>query len=382
MDFFNNIMGKAFKVRQEDTKYSRMTLDGIKAKLGASDIALCARKAAYDVIVGSKSRTLSEFFRMSKGNIAEGVVEQNLDTLSVPYERQGEYTGKGTYDFMVVHPDILIKVQDLKKVDDPEVKKWYIYALKNKYKYLLVELKTTNGIPVNVHDYWEKQTNIQMDIIAQEIGIEPEEIGTIVYAIELNDGNTKEFPIKYDLEVTTLALEEAMFCLDVIQDYFDWSNGDKENREFEIQNVPRRVGSACMLCDHTDDCLSKTEAIELEDNYNSTLEYIAKYNAEKKNIDKNKGDIKNLLLKLGAKKAFTKDFEVSLRGGNKKKVIDPSKFSDKEKLEIAKKLPDYISVSAKLDGAKVPKDMEWINSDDKYIDKTTSVSMIIKDKKG
>ena len=376
---FSEIMNTAFLAEQEKTSHRRFTFDGLKASVGASDVAGCARKAAYQILFGGEQPTLQEFFLMRKGNVSEGVIEGNLNELGIKYERQGEYFGTGIFDFMLIHPDILIDVNDAGNFSIEA--QGFINRSKGKgCKYILYELKTTNTIPKEPHDYWVRQTNIQAEYIAEAKGISPEEIDIYVYAIELDYGRYAEFHIDYDVEEVMIAQDDALSFVNVIEDYIHFINKEKDTMDLSINDVNRRVGNLCSICKYAHNCLGTGDIIEFPDDMKRELVEIKDYSKKYKNIESMKQDIKSFMMNVNARKGKAPGYAVTIKGGNEKDVINPNSFSDEEKLFLFKKDSILLSINTKA----ISKFKDSENDEDKWIfdkkhltSKKTPISVMI-----
>ena len=377
---FNELMYKAFLIEQDKTKAERLTFTGNDVKVGASSVAGCARKAAYPILFGEEPPTLDEFIRMRKGNISEGVVEGNLDEMGIKYERQGEYRGTGIFDFFLVHPDILIDLSDPGDNLSEDAQKFIQRSIDKGCKFILIELKTTNAIPTEPHDYWVRQVNVQAEYIAEAKGISPEKIDMYVYAMELNDGRNAEFNIPYQVEEVMLAQDDALSFVNVIEDYIAFVNKEKNTMEFTINDVNRRVGNLCSVCKFAHNCLGSGEIIEFPEDIVRTISYVKNWAKQEKNVKASKDEIKQIMLNLGAKKGKAPGYAVTLKGGNSKKVIDPKSFTDEEKLTLAKRNANLVSVNikelAKLKSSDDEKDL-WITDEKHMVQKKTPVSVMI-----
>ena len=377
---FNELMYKAFLIEQDKTKAERLTFTGNDVKVGASSVAGCARKAAYPILFGEEPPTLDEFIRMRKGNISEGVVEGNLDEMGIKYERQGEYQGSGVFSFFQIHPDILIDLSSPGDNLDEDAQAFIQRSLDKGCKFILIELKTTNAIPTEPHDYWVRQVNVQAEYIAEAKGISPEKIDMYVYAMELNDGRNAEFNIPYQVEEVMLAQDDALSFVNVIEDYISFVNKEKNTMEFTINDVNRRVGNLCSVCKFAHNCLGSGEIIEFPEDIVRTISYVKNWAKQEKNVKASKDEIKQIMLNLGAKKGKAPGYAVTLKGGNSKKVIDPKSFTDEEKLTLAKRNANLVSVNikelAKLKSSDDEKDL-WITDEKHMVQKKTPVSVMI-----
>ena len=377
---FNELMYKAFLREQDKTKAERLTFTGNDVKVGASSVAGCARKAAYPILFGEEPPTLDEFIRMRKGNISEGVVEGNLDEMGIKYERQGEYQGSGVFSFFQIHPDILIDLSSPGDNLDEDAQAFIQRSLDKGCKFILIELKTTNAIPTEPHDYWVRQVNVQAEYIAEAKGISPEKIDMYVYAMELNDGRNAEFNIPYQVEEVMLAQDDALSFVNVIEDYIAFVNKEKNTMEFTINDVNRRVGNLCSVCKFAHNCLGSGEIIEFPEDIVRTISYVKNWAKQEKNVKASKDEIKQIMLNLGAKKGKAPGYAVTLKGGNSKKVIDPKSFTDEEKLTLAKRNANLVSVNikelAKLKSSDDEKDL-WITDEKHMVQKKTPVSVMI-----
>jgi hypothetical protein len=248
------------------------------------------------------------------------------------------------------------------------------------YLYALVELKTTNALPPEPHGYWNRQVSLQVDAIATTLSIRHDQIYSSVYAIELNDGRTKQYDIFYDEEETLLAKDDAISVQAVLEDWLQWANKEKDTMDMTINDVNRNVGNLCSVCDWAAECLGKGKEIELPEESKPTLDLLVRYSEEAKNVKALKEELKERMLKLGASKAKVSGFNVSLRGGNKKQEIDTSSYSKEEILKIAKDNPALLTV----DKSKANKLIDHVDDDVKWIvdghttEKTTPLSVIIK----
>ena len=381
---FSDLMYSAFLSEQERTKAERMTFEGNKVKVGASSVAGCARKTAYPILFGEKPPTLEEFFRMRKGNIAEGVIERNLDEMGIKYERQGEYRGTGIFDFFLVHPDILIDLSDPGDNLSEDAQKFIQRSIDKGCKFILIELKTTNSIPSEPHDYWVRQINVQAEYIAEAKGISPEQIDMYVYAMELNDGRHAEFNIPYQVEEVLIAQDDAISFVNVIEDYIVFANKEKDSMEFSINDVNRRVGSLCSVCKWAQDCLGSGKIVNLPDDIAREVKYVKEWSKQEKNIRAARDEIKKFLLSSGVKKGKAPGYAVTIKGGNKREVLDPKSYTPEEKLELAKRNADFVTVNvkelAKFRESKDEKDL-WIVDKKHLVEKTSPVSIMITETK-
>jgi len=345
---FDKIMKVGFETEQLKTKNKRITFDGHRVRVGASDVAGCPRKTAYQLINEDKT-TLSEYFRMRKGNVAEGVVEGNLREAGVQFEKQGEYLGEGIFDFILVHPDILINLGILEYMDiqDNDIKKDLMQDVKDGYKYVLIELKTTNNLPSEPHDYWVKQSSLQAEYIAREKDIDISEIKIVVYAMELNDGLTKQFDIEYDAEATTLIQEDALQLAEFMEEYIRYANMEVEEMQVTINDVNRNVGPLCSICKFAPECIGGSEVVQLPKELEDIAVYVKNFKAEEKNVKKSQDELRKFMLQSGAKRAEGSDAEVMITGGKKSEVVDETKLTKEEILELAEKHPDIIKFDSK-----------------------------------
>ena len=372
------LMQKAYERDARVTaQYRILDKNEEKIKVGASDMA-CASKFARNVMFGRQVVSLSDAIRMRKGNIAESLIENNFNQLGIDYERQGEYSCADIFDFIVVHPDILVDLNEATPKD--ETAKKFIDALRDMgFKYLLIEIKTTNALPPEAHEYWTRQVSVQADAIANGKGVLPTEIYAILYAIELNDGHTKQFEMFYDEEEVLLAKDDALSAVSVLEDWLQWASKEKETMELSIDDVNKNIGNLCSACEWAADCLGKGKEIELPEEQIPTLEVLAKYSGDAKNIKALKDEIKERMLKLGAKKGLTKGYTVSLRGGNKKTEVDEDSYTKEEILKMAKANPNWLVPNKNLLTSmigNVDEDFKWV-VDGHTKEKTTPISIII-----
>jgi len=380
---FNNmdrLMKIAFDKDQRKVSAERIMTRGLdRPKIGASDLA-CASKYVRDVIYGKHDIPLHHYFRMRKGNVAEKIIETNLASLGIEFESQGEYSCEGFFDFIEVHPDILI---DLSQDVEGEGREFIEELRKAGYKYALIELKTTNAIPPKPHDYWVRQVSLQVDAISTTLSIEHSEIYASVYAIELNNGLTRQYPIECDEEEIILSKDDAVTAQAVLEDWLQWANKEKDSMELSVNDVNRNIGNLCSVCDWAQECIGKGKEVRLPDETLPTLEVIAKHSEEAKNVKALKEELRDYLVKLGAGRAKTSGFTVSLRGGNKKEEIDPSGYSREEILAIARELPEVLTINKTYANSligNIDKELEWI-IDGHIKQKTTPLSVIIKREK-
>jgi hypothetical protein len=61
-----DVMQSAFARKNKRTKSNRMTFDGHRARIGASDVAACARKTAYGILFGEPDPTLEQIIESLK----------------------------------------------------------------------------------------------------------------------------------------------------------------------------------------------------------------------------------------------------------------------------------------------------------------------------
>jgi hypothetical protein len=377
---FADIMKKGFEKERERTKIERLTYDGHKVKVGASTVSGCAKMAAYPILFGEEPPTLEEDLRMRKGNIAELIVEGNLTEMGIKYERQGEYNGTGEFDFILVHPDILIDVNDPGENLDPDAEEFIQRSKDKGCDYILYELKTTNAIPAEPHDYWIRQTNMQAQYIADSKGIDPEKIDIFVYAMELNDGRNKEFDLDFEVEEVLLAQDDAISFVSVIEDFIQYANKEKDTMDFTINDVHRRVGNLCSICKFANSCLGSGEVVEFPPDLQRSISTIKEWAKQEKNIKATKEEVKKFMLNLGTKKGKAPGYAVTLKGGNVKEVINPDSFSDEEKLALMKRDASFVSVNvkqlAKFYGTKNEEDL-WITDEKHMMPKTSAISVMI-----
>jgi len=377
---FGQLMQSAFLAEQERTSNERLTYDGHDVKVGASTVAGCARKAAFPVLFGEQPPTLEEFIRMRKGNIAEGIIEGNLDELGIKYERQGDYQGVGEFDFIQVHPDILIDINNPGENLTREAQAFIQRSKLKGAKYILYELKTTDAIPKEPHDYWVRQTNMQAEYISVAKGVTPEEIDIYVYAIEINDGRNAEYHIPYEPEEVLLAQDDALSFVSVVEDFIQFANKEKDRMEFSINDVNRRVGNLCSVCKFAHNCLGSGEIVDLSPDMMRDIETIKNWSKQEKNIKAMKDGIKKFMLNLGTKKGRGDGYAITLKGGNVKNVINPDAYTDEEKLTLVKRDASLVNVNvkelAKFFGTKDEADM-WISDDKHLMPKTSPISVMI-----
>lgn len=372
------IMLENFRDEQSYTHLNRLTHDGLNVSVGAS--VACPRRTYFDYAVLTKNdRGLKEFIVMRKGNVSESLVELTLDSIGIPYEPQGEYVGKDLYDFMFVHPDILIDLDNLdtSKIKNKKVRDHFDDIKKQKLKYLLVELKTSNSVPSEPHDYWVKQVSIQIHIIAEAKGIEVEEIGASVFVMELDYGFTGAFQIEYDEESVIIALEELMQLADALQDLVDFQNHMKDSMEFSSSDVPYNLGNLCSFCDHQAICykgFEQNDYIALPEEYAKELVEIKRYRDKKNNFDNMAKDISSWLVKSGVRRGVSSIAEAKLRGGNKKvnKEVEP-----KDIKKLYEEHPEFFVIDQdrvlrQLDNKKIAE--LFIVKEEEYL---TTVSMSI-----
>ncbi len=373
-------MQSAFLSEQERTSNERLTYEGHAVKVGASTVSGCARKAAFPILFGEEPPTLEEFIRMRKGNVAEGVIEGNLDELGIKYEKQGDYHGIGEFDFIQVHPDILINISDPGENLTPDAQAFIKRSARKGAKYILYELKTTNAIPIEPHDYWVRQTNMQAEYIAAAKGVTPEEIDIYVYAIEINDGRNAEYHIPYELEEVLLAQDDAISFASVIEDYIQFANKEKDAMEFSINDVNRRVGNLCSVCKFAHNCLGSGDVVDFSPDMSRSIETIKEWSKQEKNIKAIKDEVKKFMLNLGAKKGKAPGYAVTLKGGNVKDVFNPDAYTAEEKLTLVKRNANLVTMNvkelAKFYGTKEKTDM-WISDAKHLMPKVSAISVMI-----
>jgi len=236
---FNNLMLEAFSKEQFETSRDRILDEDGNIVIGAS--VACARQHAYDLTQGKTEPTLAQYFRMKKGNVAEGVVERNLNAIGIEYTRQAEHRCDGIFEFIRSHPDIVIDLEN-QKTKNKIAKKWISELTKSGYSHVIVELKTTAYIPSEPHGYWVRQTSVQRDAMATALNIDPDKIFVILYAIELNNGQTMEYPMPPDEAELLLAKDDALSLHEFLEDWLQFAQKEKYSQlawrfEYELKRI-------------------------------------------------------------------------------------------------------------------------------------------------
>ncbi len=364
----------SFKKEQEEMYYTRLsTLDQI-ATVGASDLA-CPKKTLYYKIDQSFVPTLSQAIRMRKGNVTEGLIEDSFTNMGVKFERQGEYKGEGLFGFITVHSDILIDLNDY-GTPNGETQAELDMAKRKGKKYLLVELKTTNMIPEEPHDYWLIQTMIQAKFIADVRGIDISDIDISVLALELNNGGYRQYSIEYDEELTNIALEEALILNEILTQLIEFHTGERETFDFTVDDAPRHVGSLCVECPWLHDCLGSTEEIGLPDDIARAAQEYKGWKEQERNMKEKGLLIKEFLKANKTKKAISPGLSLTIRGGNTKQVLDKSTLTDEDITSLWEKNMRVFDVDEKALQALEPDRYKQLVEDHSKT-KTTAESLLI-----
>ena len=331
---FDNVMKDGFKAKQENIAAERLThLDG-KVKVGGSDSA-CYRKTAFNVMYDPIEVPLETSILMEKGNVGEGVIINVLNALGIKYETQGNYYGVGINSQIEVHPDFLIDLSDpgdpirdgLKMVND---------AIKDGYKFILIEAKTTNAIPSDTHEYWLSQVNMQIRYIANGKKVEPEEIRTFVYALELNNGGHKQFDVEFDQAEVEISELKALSYIDVSEDYHQFMHGEIKEMQYTVFNVIPTYGTICYSCQWAFLCLKERTSIDLPADLDIYASEFKDWKDQEKNMNGKKEYIKDFIKKSNAKEAKSADITAAIRGGNISDTLDIDALTTEEKDEIWK----------------------------------------------
>lgn len=381
---FPEVMYDAFLIDQERVKSERRTFEGHSVKVGASDISACARKSAYPILFGEIDPSLENLYRMRKGNIAEKMIEDNLTQMGIPFERQGEYVGPGQFAFIVVHPDLLIDVDEALETAIESGRDLIQFAKDNGKTHILIELKTANAVPDEPHDYWVRQVNLQTDYIATDLGIDTDDMLSFVYCMELNDGRNKMFHIPFEVEEVLIAQDDALSYANVIEDFIQFANGEKEHMEYTINDVNRRVGNLCSVCEYAHNCLGSGETLEFPPDLARTVATVREYAKQDKNIKAMKTELKDVMLNLGVKKGVCDGYAVTLKGGNSNTVLDESSYTDEEKLQMVKMNPRLVTPNLKaIQALADPEDekVSWMFGQKHEKKKQSPISVMIAESK-
>ncbi len=374
---FNKIMVAAFAILQEIVSSLRMAFINGDVRAGATDL-ICARKAAFGIMFEQPERTLEQSFLMAKGNIAEDMFAKNLETMGLVYETQGDYHGEGDKSFIQVHPDFLI---DVNNPGEPtgEAKEMIAYAKKNKFKYVLIELKTSNAVPLEPHGYWVQQVNMQVDYISKAKKIKQEEICAFVYVIELDYGRHDYYEIEFDPEDVLIAEYNAISFYDVITEYIQFANGDIEieDMQYTIYNVEPTFGTICNMCEWADLCTKEKDSIELPAELAEYAKEVKEWKDKEKNTKAKNTEIKEFMQKHNVKKSTSDGMVATIRGGNTKDIVDIDSMSDDEKDELWKTNMRIFNLNDTLYSKLEPKRYKEMMK--KYPGtKTTAESLILK----
>jgi hypothetical protein len=376
---FGSLMLEAFRKEQFETSRDRILDEDGNIVIGAS--VACARQHAYDITVGRTEPTLSQYFRMKKGNVAEGVVERNLEAIGLEYTRQAEHRCDGIFDFIRSHPDIVIDLDQ--EPENKIAKEWISELTESGYTHVIVELKTTAYIPTEPHGYWVRQTSVQRDAMATTLNIDPDKIFVILYAIELNNGETRQYPMPPDEAELLLAKDDALSLHEFLEDWLQFAQKEKEHMEFSVSDVNRNVGNLCVICDHAAKCLGKGKEAIIPETYIPEILDVLEYSESAKPISAKKEELKKFMLNLGAKRAKVGDYSVVLSGGNEKTDIDEKSYKPEDIENIFKNHPDLITIDKKRVAALIgtlSKDEEWITNGH-TVTKKTPVSIRVQRKK-
>jgi len=335
------------KFENEESHFERLTKDGVNVRIGASDLA-CPRKTYYSKTDPGFKESLKNFYRMRKGNYIEAMFEDFLEFHKIIFERQGSYSGHGIFSFIEIHPDLLIEVEPNKHHPATEELR------KQGYKWILIELKSTNAIPKEPHDYWESQVNMQIDAIAENVGCDVSEIHASVFAIELNDGMTMQYPITYNEDLLLEVKEQALFLNEVLQDYVDFKNKVKDTLEFTAKDVPANFGNLCSICHWTEECFGKGKIAKLPEDLTRMAKSVREYKNQEKNIKGMVSSIKEFMEGAKALKAENGSVTVSLRGGKEKTVLDTSAISPADAKLVWKNDMTVFDINSKKLEASLP----------------------------
>lgn len=330
----DKVQEEGFALDQENVSAHRITHEDGRVKMGASDLT-CPRQAGFNIMYGPAKRTLEQSYLMTKGNIAEDMFANNLKMVGLKYETQGDYHGPDEMDQIQVHPDFLIDVND---PGHPigEAKKMIEEAKESGVKHILIEMKTSNAIPTDAHDYWITQVNLQMDYIAIAKGAQPTEVDARVYAIELNHGRHGMFKIEYDPAEVLRAEDGARSFFVVIEEFIQLANGEIEEMTQTVHDIIPTYGTLCNMCDWADMCFKEKDKVELPKDLEIFATELKEWKEKDKNMAEKNTELKTFMQNAGVKKATSENMTLSIRGGNIKDIIDVDAMSDEDKDELWK----------------------------------------------
>ena len=371
----DQVMVEAFKLEQEDVSAIRIVFEDGQVKIGASDLP-CPRKTGFNIMFGPVIRALSQSILMKKGNVGEEIFADNLKTMGIKYETQGHYHGPNELDFIQVHPDFLIDVND---PGNPvgEAKKMIDDAKKAGIKYILIELKTSNAVPSEPHGYWIQQVNLQHDYISIAKGIKQEELSAKLYVMELDYGRHGMFDIPFDPAEVALAEKGAVSLYNVITEFVQFANGEIEEMTSTVFDIDATYGELCNMCDWTDMCFKEKQNVDLPKELEIYALELKEYKEKDKNMKAKGEELKQFMKNGGVKRATSEGMTLSIRGGNEKDIVDVDSVPDEKMNELWKANMRVFVLNETLFSKLEPKRHKEMLNDHRGT-KVTAESLILK----
>lgn len=284
-------MGKFLKFLESGLK-SASGLGDRSSYVGASDVGQCLKKAYLSKKIG-EDHSFQQLMVFERGHVSEGIVQKALDAKGICYKSQERIRLGGEHSFIEVGPDFLAHFE----------KECVVVECKS------ISSPLPDGRP---RESWILQTQLQMEAARQKYDCL---VRGIIFAVNLNTGETQDFPVEPNEALLGIALDRAKKLWGAMQ--------SDEEPEGELSDL-------CGFCSFKGQCstLKKgaqelpTEIVEMA----KRAKELSKAEKEAKAIKEN---IKAFLEAAEIKKGTAEDLTLSLVSYKGRETVDTKTLREK-----------------------------------------------------
>ena len=275
MNKFENFINENLrKVVAEETA---QTLGDRSQYIGASDIGSCLRKAYLSKVVPVE-HSIEQLLIFERGHLAENIVEKMLKGLKL--KKQVEVVGKTENGFTIKnHLD-------------------FVVYNKTKKECVVIEAKSVSSSIEEPYESHLLQIQMQMGLLQKQCG-DDWSIRGYVFAINVNNGWHKAFPIEKNKVLFDMAMDKANQLAESLE--------TKQEPEGEEQLF-------CSSCPFKGDCsaITRGKVKTLPTEIANIVARIKSFSSTEKEIKSLKSELKEWLVSTGVTSCKTDDFIVSL----------------------------------------------------------------------
>jgi CRISPR-associated exonuclease Cas4 len=284
-------MGKFLEFLESGLKASDSGLGDRSTYVGASDVGQCLKKAYLSKKIG-ESHSLRQLMVFERGHVAEGIVQKALDAKGAQYSAQERIRLSGEYAFMEVGPDFLVHFES---------------------ECVVVECKSISsplpgGQP---RESWILQTQLQMEAVRQKYDCH---VRGIIFAVNLNTGESQDFPVEPNEALLQVALERAHTLWDAMQ-----SDTEPEGE----------VSDLCGFCPFKTQCQTlRGGAIELPSEVVQMAQRAKELAGAEKEAQETKENLKAFMEAASLKKATAGELTITLSQYKGKETVSSQKLKE------------------------------------------------------